>query len=150
MSAVSTTPRLAAPSSLRFLALAAAWNAAFFALLRTSWFSTHATLPVTLWQQAVAAWYGGHSATPVVVTVECSGADAMALAAGVIVAYPASWRRRLAGVATVVPILLLLNIVRIGMLSRVAGSVRLFDALHLYVWPTILVVASAALVLGWM
>jgi exosortase/archaeosortase family protein len=135
---------------IRLVALAAGWNLAFFALLRAPWFADHATMPVAFWQQAVAAWYGGRSTCPVTVTLECSGADVLALAAGVIMAYPASWRRRLGGVAVVVPALLLLNIVRIGTLSRVAGSAPLFEVLHLYVWPLLLVAASAALVVGWM
>jgi exosortase/archaeosortase family protein len=132
------------------VALAAGWNLAFFALVRSGWFIEHATMPVALWQQFVATWFGGRASASVVVTAECSGADVMALAAGVIMAYPASWRRRLGGVALVLPALLLLNIVRIGTLSRVAASPALFEALHLYVWPGLLMTACAALVVGWM
>jgi exosortase/archaeosortase family protein len=130
--------------------MAAGWNMALFALIRSPWFIQHATMPVAAWQQFVAAWFGGRATASVVVTMECSGADVMALAAGVIMAYPASWRRRVGGVALVLPALLLLNIVRVGTLSRVAASPSLFNALHLYVWPALLMTASVALVVGWM
>ena len=150
MPAVTASLRSGSASPIRLVALAAGWNLAFFALLRSQWFTEHATMPVARWQQAIAAWYGGGATCPVTVTAECSGADVMALAAGIIMAYPASWRRRLGGVALVLPALLLLNIVRIGTLSRVAGSPALFQALHLYVWPILLVAASAVLVVGWM
>lgn len=138
------------PTTVRFLALAAAWNVLLFIALRTSWVIDAATLPMTQFQAMLAAAYGPGASAPVVVTLECSGADVMALCAGVILAFPAPWRRRLIGVATVLPVLFALNVIRIGTLSMAAGSPARFEFLHLYAWPTVLVAVSAAMVFAWM
>src|SRR5262245_55401600 len=107
---------------LRFLGLVALWNVVFFALLRAPWVISHAAYPLTALQAALAAWYGGRSDAPVVVTLECSGTDVMALCTGIVLAYPATWRRRLAGIGLILPVLFVVNVVRIGTLSRAAGS----------------------------
>jgi S-adenosylmethionine decarboxylase len=127
-----------------------AWNLVLFALLRSSWFEHHALAPFANLQAAVALWYAGEAAAPVTVTLECSGADTLALCAGFMLAYPATWRRRLLGVATVLPLLLLLNIVRIGTLSAVAGSPTQFRFLHGSAWPALFILAATGLVYLWM
>jgi exosortase/archaeosortase family protein len=146
----STVVRTTRADQARFVALAATWTLLLFALLRTPWFVAHAVFPLVSLQQAVAAWYGGRSPVPVVVTLECSGTDVCALCAGVILAYPVAWRRRARGVAIVLPVLLLLNIVRIGTLSIAAASPGVFNALHSYVWPGLLIATAAALIFAWM
>ena len=135
---------------VRFLAAGAVWNVALFAALRTAWVVDHAALPLTKLQAAIAAWYGGVAQAPVSVTLECSGADIMALCAGVILAFPAPWRRRLQGVATVLPVLFALNIVRIGTLSAAVASPARFEFLHVYAWPAVRIAVSAAMVFAWM
>ena len=134
----------------RFLAAAAGWNLAFFAALRTDWFAAHIGLPFAALQQLVATWYSGGMTLPVMVTMECSGTDVMALSAGVILAYPATAARRLRGVAFVLPVLLVLNLIRIDTLARTVGTPSLFPLLHLYVWPAALMAAAALLVFRWM
>jgi S-adenosylmethionine decarboxylase len=135
---------------LRVLGLIAFWNVVFFALLRAPWIVSHAEYPLTALQAALAAWYGGRSDTPVVVTLECSAADVMDLCAAIVLAYPASWRRRLAGLGLILPVLFVVNVIRIGTLARVAGSPRLFNVLHVYVWPGVLVAVAVCAVLWWM
>lgn len=149
---VISTPRSesARADAVKFLAAAAGWNLLFFAVLRTDWFVTHAGLPFAALQQAIATWYSGGSTMPVTVSMACSGTDVMALSAGVILAYPATIARRLQGVAIALPVLLLLNLVRIDTLALTATSPTLFTLLHLYVWPVVLVVAAAAVVFQWM
>ena len=127
-----------------------AWSLGLFGLLRLGWFEAHAVLPLTQLQARLAQGGFGAPALPIDVTLACSGADALALCAGAILAYPARWGARLTGVSGGVALILALNIVRIGTLGRAAASPSWFDALHLYVWPAVLMLAIAGYVFGWM
>jgi exosortase/archaeosortase family protein len=127
-----------------------AWSLAFFGLLRLNWTEAHAVLPLTRAQAAVAVGLFGTSGLPVEVTLACSGADALALCLGAILAYPVDWRRRLAGAAIGTGLILGLNTLRIGTLGRMAASPAWFNALHVYVWPGVLTLAIAGYVFGWM
>ena len=92
----------------------------------------------------------GTSALPVEVTLACSGADALALCLGAVLAYPVKWRTRLAGAGGGAALILGLNTLRIGTLGRVAASPAWFNTLHVYVWPAVLTLAIAGYVFGWM
>jgi exosortase/archaeosortase family protein len=127
-----------------------AWSLALFGLLRLPWVSTHLLLPVTRLQAAAGSALVGPSSLPIEVTLACSGADALALCFGAILAYPVQWRNRLAGAAGGAGLILGLNILRIGTLGRAAASPRWFNALHVYVWPAILTIAIAGFVFTWM
>jgi exosortase/archaeosortase family protein len=83
------------------------------------------------------------------VTLACSGADAFALCAGAVLAYPAAASKRVAGVAGAIALLLILNTLRIGTLGRLAASPA-FDLVHVYVWPAILLLVLSAYVFAWM
>ena len=87
---------------------------------------------------------------PVVATLECSGTDVLALCLAAILACPVPWRARGAGIAGAVAFVLALNTVRIATLGHASGSPDLFDALHLQVWPAILMLAVAGYVWAWM
>ena len=65
-------------------------------------------------------------------------------------AYPAAWGARLRGAALGLLAIVLLNVVRIGNLSLVAADKDLFYLLHIYVWPGILILATACYVFAWM
>ena len=106
-----------------------------FGLLRLNWTEAHAVLPFTRLQAAAAVGLFGTPSTPVEVTLACSGADALALCLGAILAYPVTWRTRLAGAAGGAALILGLNTLRIGTLGRAAASPAWFNALHVYVWP---------------
>jgi exosortase/archaeosortase family protein len=134
----------------RFALRAVAWSLGFFALLRLSWTEVHALLPFTRMQAAAATGLFGGSALPVQVTLACSGADALALCLGVVLAYPVQWRRRLTGAAGGAALIVGLNTVRIGTLGLVAASPVWFNTLHVYVWPVVLTLAIAGYVFGWM
>jgi exosortase/archaeosortase family protein len=121
-----------------------------FGLLRLPWFETHALLPLTRLESRLAVALCGTPAGPIDVTLSCSGADALAICIGAILAYPASRRMRLAGAGGGLMLVLGLNTLRIGTLGRVAASPAWFEILHLYVWPAALILAVAAYVFGWM
>src|SRR5207344_2098691 len=79
---------------------------------------------------------------------DCSGADAMALCLGVLLAYPVRWRRRLGGMAGALAIILTLNTLRIVTLLS-ASSLQSIQHLHVVVWPIVIVFALALYVSWW-
>lgn len=135
---------------VEFVAKAAAWSLSLFCLLRLSWPETHLVLPATQLQGDLAFAVFGAPSLPVNVSLACSGTDALALCLGSILAYPATWRSRLGASAGGITMIVLLNTIRIGTLGRAAASPDWFNALHLYVWPALLVVAIAGYVFWWM
>lgn len=134
----------------KFLCSAAAWSLGLFAVLRANWFASGVLLPLTRAQGIAATGLLGSPSMPVEVTLACSGADAMALCVGTMLAYPVHWRRRLTGAAGGISLILALNTVRIGTLGHAAASPLWFNALHVYIWPAALMVAIAAYVFAWM
>lgn len=140
----------ARPNAGRYVFGGVALSLALFGALRLSWVEAHLLLPLTRIQGLVAGGLFGMPVLPVQVTLECSGADALALCAGAVLAYPVRWRARLAGVAGGLTLILVLNTLRIGTLGLVVASPARFNALHLYLWPALLMLAIAGYVLGWM
>ena len=136
--------------AVKFALRGVAWSLGFFGLLRLNWTEAHAVLPFTRVQASAAVGLFGTSALPVEVTLACSGADALALCLGAVLAYPVKWRTRLVGAAGGAGLILGLNTLRIGTLGRVATSPTWFNALHLYVWPALLTLAIAGYVFTWM
>ena len=107
------TVRAATPARSFALRLIA-WSLALFGLIRLPWVGTHLLLPVTRLQAAAGSALLGPSSLPIEATLACSGADALALCLAAIVAYPARWRIRAAGVAGGTAVILALNTIRIG------------------------------------
>ncbi|MCX6538476.1 MAG: archaeosortase/exosortase family protein [Acidobacteria bacterium] len=136
--------------AVNFALRAVAWSLGLFGLLRLNWVEIHGLLPLTRLQARLAVGLCGTPAFPIDATLACSGADALALCVGAILAYPASWRMRLAGAGGGLTLVLGLNTLRIATLGRVAASPAWFETLHLYVWPAALVLAVAGYVFGWM
>ena len=133
----------------RFALTALAWSLALFAALRLSWIDLQVVGWLVATQRDLALWYGATPSAAVVVDSSCSGADVIALCVAVTLAYPATWRRRLLGAAGGTALILALNTIRIGTLFNVASQPALFQALHIYVWPAVLMVATGAYVLLW-
>ncbi len=133
-----------------FLLAALAWSLGLFALLRSPWAEGRLVLPLTRLQEQAANYYAGRPPVAVAVTSDCSGTDVLALCLAAILACPVPWRARLAGAAGGIALVLALNTVRIATLGRAAASPALFQALHLQVWPAILVLATAGYVFAWM
>ena len=145
--AIAPAARLPA---FRFAAAGLAWGLAFFGTLRIPWVEAHAVLPLTRLQGRVAAFASGLPVLPVDVTLACSGVDVMALCVGAVLGYPAPRRARAIGAAAGLLLILVLNTLRIGSLGLTVASPRLFAALHLFVWPAVLVIAVASYVFWWM
>jgi exosortase/archaeosortase family protein len=143
-----TSPRQT--GAAKFALHAAAWSLGFFALLRLNWFGAHVLLPVTRAQGAAAASLLGTPAMPIEITLACSGAEALALCLGTILAYPVKWRARLIGAAGGAALILVLNTMRIGTLGQAAASPKWFTVLHLYIWPAVLLLLIAGYVFMWM
>ena len=133
-----------------FLATALLSSVALFGLLRTTWVETHVVGPLTAIQGQAAEFYAGAPAAPIAITTACSGTDVLALCLAAILACPVPWRARLTGALGGVAVVLALNTMRIASLGRAAASPALFEALHLQVWPAILLVVVAGYVLAWM
>jgi exosortase/archaeosortase family protein len=136
--------------ALSFAARGAAWSLGLFGLLRLREVEAAGLLPLTQLQSRVAEGAFGRPAAPIDVTLACSAADALALCAGAILAYPASWAARLKGAAGGIALVLVLNTIRIGVLGRAAATPRWFEALHVYVWPALLMLAIGGYVFAWM
>ena len=134
-----------------FLLAALAWSLGLFALLRSSvGGSSGSSFP--------SRWCRSRRPTTTPAALRCpwpshssaAGPTCSRCVWRAILACPVSWRARLAGAAGAVAFVLGLNTVRIATLGRAAASPDLFRALHLQVWPAILVLATAGYVLAWM
>jgi exosortase/archaeosortase family protein len=136
--------------AVKFALRTAAWSLGFFGLLRLTWTETHVVLPFTRMQAGLAVGLFGTPALPVEATLACSGADALALCLGAVLAYPVEWRTRLAGAGGAAALILGLNTLRIGTLGRAVASPAWFNTLHVYVWPAVLTLAIAGYVFAWM
>lgn len=139
-----------APSPLGFVVRVGAWVVLFFGALRIPWIQAHLLLPFAGWQGDLACSLAGTDRGSVVVDFSCTGADAMALCLGTVLAFPASWRQRFAGGAAGLLLISALNTLRIASVSRVVERADLFRLLHVYVWPAILVLVAAMFVFAWM
>lgn len=135
--------------ALRFVWRATAASLGFFGLLRLPWTEAHVVLPLTRVQAGLAVGLFGTPSSPVEATLACSGADALALCLGAVLAYPVKWTTRVAGACGGAALILGINTLRIGTLGRAAASPASFDLLHLYVWPAVLTLAIAGYVLAW-
>lgn len=137
-------------SANKYVAWACTTALSLFALLRLPWVEAHVVLPVTRLQGDVATAAFQTPAAPISVTLACSGTEVIALCLGAVLAYPASWRARLSGAAVIVAGILGLNTIRIGTLGLVAGDPQWLSALHLYLWPVGLILATSGAVFVWM
>ena len=147
---LAACPQVPTARARNFALRGVAWSLGLFGLMRLGWIEAHAVLPLTQLQSRIAQAGFGAPVVPINVTLACSGADAVALCAGAILAYPAGWPARIAGAAGGIALILGLNTVRIGTLGRAAASPFWFQALHIYVWPALLTLAIAAYVFTWM
>jgi exosortase/archaeosortase family protein len=147
---VRTDTAHASADAQAFILRGVAVSVALFGLFRLRWTELHVVMPLTQLQAQWAAATLGPPASPVVATLACSGADAMALCLGAVLAYPVPWRSRLVGVAGSIGLILALNTLRIGTLGQAAASPNVFSALHLFVWPVALSAAIGGYVFAWM
>lgn len=82
---------------------------------------------------------------------ECSAIFLLALLAAFILAYPAAWRQRLAGLFTCIPVVMMVNIVRIAVVFYAGSRYRpLFKPLHLYFGQVLMIIAVLVVVQVWL
>ena len=80
----------------------------------------------------------------------CNGLVALLLLGSAILAFPAPWRRRAAGIAVAAALVFALNALRLGTLVLIAryAPARL-EFCHLYVWQPLMALSAFAIFLGW-
>jgi exosortase/archaeosortase family protein len=136
--------------ALRFVVTAGLLSVALFGILRVPWVEQNLLLPFTGAQWKLACQIGGDPDAPVTVSLSCSAADVIALCLGFVLAFPVSWRRRLIGASLGLLFIAAVNTLRIATLSRVVTDRDLFNTLHIYVWPAVLLVVVSLFVFVWM
>jgi len=139
-----------ARSANRYLIRAVGTGLGLFGLLRLPWVEAHLVLPLTQLQGDLAASAFNTPAAPISVTLACSGTEVIAMCLGAVLAYPVRWSTRALGALMILVVILGLNTVRIGTLGLAVSDPFWFDALHLYLWPALLALASAGAVFWWM
>jgi archaeosortase B (VPXXXP-CTERM-specific) len=81
---------------------------------------------------------------------ECTGIFVLVIYTAFLLAYPATWLQRLAGIGVGVVILEAINVLRLSLLTVIAARwPSLFDYFHEYVWQGIFVAMLALLVAIW-
>lgn len=84
------------------------------------------------------------------VSAGCDALEPMALFVAGMLAYPLPWRRRLAGIGLGLPILALLNVIRVT--SLYAAGVHwpaAFEVLHKDLWQLLFLLCTVGLWVGW-
>jgi exosortase H (IPTLxxWG-CTERM-specific) len=119
----------------RYLSLLAAVSAAIIALFD----------PAVLAKDALIV-----GRFPLRIVMECTALDAQALFAAFVLAFPASWKKKLLGIASGIGVLGSLNILRIVSLYYIGLHwPEAFSRMHEEVWALTLVVAALLCFLVW-
>jgi S-adenosylmethionine decarboxylase len=137
------------PEIRSFLTKAVLWNIALFGLLQLPWIANPIVDAAIRFQTSLISWYGARPHPGIVVTSSCSGVDVVALCLGIVLSYPAAWRRRISGALMGIVAIIGLNAVRIATLNAVAGSPGTLRLLHVYAWPIALTFVTIAYVWLW-
>lgn len=133
-----------------FVVTVAAWVVGLYGLFRLPLVQQYGLVPFARIQQGIAVALFGVSPTAIIVDVSCTGSDAMALALGAVLGFPAPWKQRIRAAGVGFLLITALNTLRIATLSMVVGERATFDLLHLYVWPGLIVLAAVLYVFRWM
>ena len=81
----------------------------------------------------------------------CNGVEAMIVLLAAILAYPAPWKHRIAGVGGGVLAIQFLNIVRIVSLFYIGQwSLKVFEWAHLYAWQALIMLDALVVWLLWL
>jgi exosortase/archaeosortase family protein len=81
---------------------------------------------------------------------ECTGIFVCLLFASFVLAYPASWKARLAGLAIGIPVFFAVNVLRLATLARILEVYPdAFFYLHEYVWQGVLTVFVLVGAIAW-
>ncbi len=87
----------------------------------------------------------------VVILAGCNGVEAMIVLLAAIVAYPAPWKFRLAGLVAGIAAIQALNIVRIVSLFYIGQwNLAVFEWAHLYAWQALIMLDALVVFLLWL
>jgi archaeosortase B (VPXXXP-CTERM-specific) len=82
---------------------------------------------------------------------ECSAIYVLILFSAAVIAFPTTWRARLRGLAVGIPVLLVVNVVRLVTIGAVIQhKPALLPLFHEYLWQVLFVLVVAGLYLFWM
>jgi len=162
----ASIPRGAVPPMIRFFVVFVALQAGLFAAELTPWAQEYFVVPWTNALAAISAWLvtlidPNVAATGKVlqstrngfaVSIEsgCNGVEATIVLVAAILAFPASWKRRLIGLAVGIIAVQGLNIVRVISLFYLGQwDLRVFEWAHLYVWQALIMLDVLVVWLVW-
>lgn len=86
------------------------------------------------------------------IAADCGGVPPMAIFLSAVVAFPTTWRRRSIGLGFGIPLLHMVNIVRLACLGRIGmwlGAGEGFEFAHAYVWQGLYIALVVAAWLWW-
>lgn len=90
------------------------------------------------------------SGAAVDIAIDCNGAWAFAIFIAAVLALPSSWRAKGWGIGLGVPILWIINTLRVVSLYLVAIHIpNAFEMLHLYVWQFLIIGVALLLLMLW-
>jgi exosortase/archaeosortase family protein len=99
---------------------------------------------------ADGAFINIHGYPAIFINHECTGIFVLVIYAAFLLAYPASWLARAAGILVGVTILQVVNVARLSALTVIASRwPSLFDYFHEYIWQGVFVAMLALLVAIW-
>lgn len=85
------------------------------------------------------------------ISTACTALTPAALLVAAVLSQPASWRARVAGATTGVVLVVVVNQVRLATLVWLGvHAPGLFDAVHAFLWPALLALATAAYGIAWL
>lgn len=149
---------------LTFLAVFALLLAASFSLISLNWVNDHAIEPFTGWiarASGVALDLLGQDVTRTGTVIRsprfavnirngCNGVEAMLIFLAAVLAFPASWRSRLLGLALGILVIQAVNLVRVVALFLTGAYLpQFFDASHTVVWQTLVILTGVLLWVFW-
>jgi exosortase H (IPTLxxWG-CTERM-specific) len=149
---------------IRFLALFLLFLAGGFALVSVNWVNDHAIEPFTAGIARVSA--GALDLLGQRTTLEgtvirgrrfavnirngCNGVETMLIFLAAVLAFPASWRARLAGLALGIAAIQAVNLVRVVALFLTGAYLpRLFDTSHTVIWQTLVILVGVLVWVYW-
>lgn len=147
-----------------FLVVFVALLAGGFSVLSLHWVNDHVVEPFT----AGVAWASGlvldligqdvvRSGTVIrsarfAVNIEngCNGVETMLIFLAAVIAFPASWRWRIAGIGLGVVAIQIVNLIRVVALFLTGAYLPdLFDTSHTVIWQTLVILSGVALWVIW-
>lgn len=152
---------------LRFFILFVVLLVSLFALRSTQFAATHVTVPFTEILAAISAALvtafdpdvisqgvilrSQSNGFAVQIAPGCDGIEAVIILVSAVLAFPAPWRHRLAGIGVGFIAIQALNLVRIISLFYLGQWDRVwFDWFHLYLWQALIVLDALAVWLIWL